>query len=377
MRPIVVITLITLLVQAVHMGSRVVASLFAIDLGANPLQIGALISFYSVFPLLLSIYSGVVSDRFGSYRPMVIGTGVLGIGLAAPFVWPHLAALYASAMLIGIGFVFYNVSAQNLAGALGTEQERTRNFATLSLGYGGGHMLGPFMAGVLIDYQGFAIAYLAFAALAAAPVAMLAAHRGLAISPAPAAAAAQRRNAFSLLKVPPLRRAIVLSGLVTTGWDLYTFYVPIYGHAIGLSASTIGTVLAAFAVATLIVRMALPAMIRRFSVERVLAAAMFSGCALFIVFPFVSLVPLLLALSFCIGLALGCSQPLTINLAYNRSPPGRSGEVVGLRLSINNIMHIGVPIAAGAVGAAFGVAPVFWANAAILAASGRLARVRD
>lgn len=375
MRPIVVITLITLLVQAVHMGSRVVASLFAIDMGANPFQIGALISFYAVFPLLLSIYSGVASDRFGSYRPMVIGTGVLGIGLAAPFAWPHLAALYVSAVLIGVGFVFFNVSAQNLAGALGSEQDRTRNFATLSLGYGGGHMLGPLMAGLLIDYRGFSITYLAFAALAAVPVALLAAHRGLAL--APARGAAPRQSAFSLLKVPALRRAIVLSGLVTTGWDLYPFYVPIYGHSIGLSASTIGTLLAAFALATLVVRMALPALTRRFSIERVLAAAMFAGCVLFLVFPLITSTLLLLLLSFSIGLALGCGQPLTVNLAYNRSPPGRSGEVVGLRLFINNIIHISVPLAAGAVGAALGVAPVFWVSAAILGASGRLARSRD
>lgn len=375
MPPIVLITLLTLIVQALNTGSRVVASLLAIDLGANPFQIGALISFYALFPLMLSIYSGVVSDRFGSYRPMVYGTAVLGAGLAVPVIWPQLAALYLSAMLIGIGFVFFNVPAQNFAGALGSEQDRTRNFATLSLGYGGGHMLGPFTAGFLIDYQGFSVAYLAFAAVAALPVALLALSRGLAAAPTPKTA--PRQSAFSLLKVPPLRRAIVLSGLVTSGWDLYIFYVPIYGHSIGLSASSIGTLLAAFAVATLVVRVSLPALTRRLGVERVLASAMFTGCALFVIFPFVSLLPLLLVLSFAIGLALGCSQPLTVNLAYNRSPPGRSGEVVGLRLFINNIMHIGVPLAAGAVGAMLGVAPVFWANAAILAASGRLARARD
>jgi hypothetical protein len=82
----------------------------------------------------------------------------------------------------------------------------------------------------------------------------------------------------------------------------------------------------------------------------------------------------LLALSFGIGLALGCGQPLTLNITYNRSPPGRSGEVTGLRLTINNITHIGVPLAAGALGSALGVAPVFWVNAVLLATSGRLSR---
>jgi hypothetical protein len=43
--------------------------------------------------------------------------------------------------------------------------------------------------------------------------------------------------------------------------------------------------------------------------------------------------------------------------------------VTGLRLTINNITHIGVPLAAGSVGALLGIAPVFWACAAILGVS--------
>lgn len=372
MRPIVIITLVTLIVQGCHMGSRVVASLLAINLGANSFQVGALISFYSIFPLLLSVYSGVISDRFGSYRPMLIGIAVLGFGLAAPFAWPRLATLYASATLIGIGFVFFNVSVQNLAGALGGAEVRTRNFATLALGYGGGHMSGALIAGWVIDYRGFSAAYVAFSMFAAAAVALLALNRDL--SKVQTASTGKRQSAFSMLQAAPLRRAIIVSGLVTTGWDLYTFYVPLYGHAIGLSASSIGTLLAASAVATLVVRLSLPALTRRFGVTGVLAGAMFAACALFTVFPFVTRLSLLLVLAFGIGLALGCSQPLTVNISYNRSPPGRSGEVVGLRLFINNITHIVVPLGAGAIGAAFGAGPVFWTSAAILAASGGLAR---
>ena len=174
------------------------------------------------------------------------------------------------------------------------------------------------------------------------------------------------------MRLPSLRRMIIVSGLVTTGWDLYTFYVPIYGHSIGLSASTIGTILGAFAAASFIVRVALPVLTRRFSVETVLAGAMVLAAALFVPFAFIEYVPALLALSFGIGLTLGVSQPLTLNLTYNRSPAGRSGEVTGLRLTINNITHIAVPLAAGSLGALLGIAPVFWASAGILLASGWL-----
>ncbi|HEU5337747.1 MAG TPA: hypothetical protein VFU39_00535, partial [Sulfuricaulis sp.] len=96
--------------------------------------------------------------------------------------------------------------------------------------------------------------------------------------------------------------------------------------------------------------------------------------ALFLPFPLLDIVPVLFILSFGIGLTLGCGQPLTLTLAYNNSPPGRSGEVTGLRLFINNVTHIGVPLAAGALGAALGVAPVFWTSAAILCVTGQLTR---
>ncbi len=350
------------------MGSRVVAALLALNLGAGPMLIGVLIASYSIFQLGFALIVGRISDRYGSRWPMLGGAITFGTGLIIPAVWPTLPALFISAPLIGGGFVFFNVAVQSLAGTLGSAAERTRNFSTLSLGYSSGHMIGPVIAGVMIDRFGFGSAYIAFALLTLCPILTLA------LSPRLGAhgtrSEPQTSSAFELMRQPSLRRMIIVSGLVTTGWDLYTFYVPIYGHSIGLSASTIGAILGAFAAASFIVRVTLPLLTRRFSVETVLAAAMGIAALLFIPFAFIEYVPALMALSFGIGLTLGVSQPLTLNLTYNRSPAGRAGEVTGLRLTINNITHIGVPLAAGSVGALLGIAPVFWASATILLVSG-------
>lgn len=374
MPPIYLITINTLLIQGAHIGSRVVASLLALHLGASAFTIGLLIGVYAVFPLLLGVYSGRIFDRYGARRPMLFGIALLASGLVLPALWTSLSVLFVSAVLVGTGFVFFNVSNQTLAGALGTPQERTRNFATLGLGYAGGHLVGPVIAGYAIDFLGYESGYAMLGALTLAPLVIIALARRLDANKA--AQATQRKNTFELLKSPLLRRAVIVSGLITTGWDLFGFYVPIYGHSIGLSASTIGNILGAFAVATFVVRVMLPRLTRRYGIEPVLAAATFSAAALFLPFAFVEYVPGLFLLAFGIGLALGCSQPLTLNLAYNHSPPGRSGEVTGLRLTINNITHIGVPVAAGALAAAIGVAPVFWTSAALLVVSGVLTRRR-
>ena len=77
-----------------------------------------------------------------------------------------------------------------------------------------------------------------------------------------------------------------------------------------------------------------------------------------------------------LGLGLGCGQPLSIVLTYNDSPPGRAGEALGMRLTVNKFTQIAVPIAFGSLGTAAGVFPVFWANAVLLLIGGYLSAER-
>jgi len=79
---------------------------------------------------------------------------------------------------------------------------------------------------------------------------------------------------------------------------------------------------------------------------------------------------LLALLAFLLGIGLGCAQPLTILLTYNHAPEGRSGEALGMRLTVNKFTQILVPVLFGGLGSAFGLIPVFWANGAFLLAGG-------
>lgn len=99
---------------------------------------------------------------------------------------------------------------------------------------------------------------------------------------------------------------------------------------------------------------------------------MFCAAVTFVLFPLAKTALLLGALSFVIGLVLGCGQPVTLLMSYNRSPAGRTGEATGVRMALNHFAHSAVPVAAGALGSAFGVAPVFILIAAVLAISGYL-----
>src|SRR4051794_31731936 len=68
---IYLIVLVTVLTHTSFKGSKVLVSLYAIDLGASPLTIGVLFSMYSLFPVVLSVYAGKLSDRYGYRAPML------------------------------------------------------------------------------------------------------------------------------------------------------------------------------------------------------------------------------------------------------------------------------------------------------------------
>src|SRR4051794_22601691 len=132
--PFYVIVVLTVLNHIAYKGSKMLISLYAIELGAAPATIGILYSLYSFFSLFLALYAGRVSDRLGPRTPMLIGSLALCGGLLLPYLSRGLPALFMSALLIGTLYIFYTVSAQHLIGAFGAGHKRTRNYATFSLG---------------------------------------------------------------------------------------------------------------------------------------------------------------------------------------------------------------------------------------------------
>ena len=369
--PVAVILAIVLLNMTAFRGSKVVVTLFAIDLGAAQFYIGLLIAMYSVFPMLLGLYAGKLTDRLGVRTPMIAGTLGVATALLVPFLFPRLPALYLSATLIGASWVFYNVCAQNMIGLLSDTDSRAKNFSNYGLVMAGGSFFGPMFSGFSIDHFGHAQTYLHLALIPLTSALIIAASK--AVRAIKGEAAIQEEHATysaNLLQNIPLRQTLITSAIVLTGTDLFQFYMPIYGHKVGLSASAIGTVLGMFAVAAFVVRMVMPRLVKRYTADTVLLGSLYIGCVAYLLFPMFDTALLLAVVAFVLGIGMGCSQPVSLMLIYDRAPAGRSGEALGMRLTINNFMHIAVPMLFGTLGTALGVAPVFYANAAILAAGG-------
>jgi predicted MFS family arabinose efflux permease len=279
-----------------------------------------------------------------------------------------MAALYACAALIGLGHIFFHVSVHNLVGSLGVA-DRTRNFATFSLGSSIAAFIGPSAAGFSIEYAGFRSAFLLLAASIAVPALVMTVYRP---PSAKAGAAEQTKSAFDLLAIPALRRTLILSGVALTGIELFLFYLPVYGRSIGLAPSSIGMILSCYAVAGFTVRVLMDRLARRYTEIGVLTGSLFLAALVYASLPALHEAVLLGLAAFTLGLALGSAQPLTIILTYNHAPEGRSGEALGMRIMANKLTQIGVPLMFGGLGAAMGSAPVFLATAGFLFVAGLL-----
>jgi MFS family permease len=355
-------------------GSRVAVSLYALDLGANQLTIGVLIALYALCPMLIAVYVGKLADRVGPRLPMLMGTAGVAVALLLPPLFPGLAALYITALLIGTSFNFFFVTLMGISGGIGGEINRVSNYALVSLGFSGASFLGPMVAGLSIDHLGHLPTFLLLSMFTLIPLLLLWFRSGF-LPPAEKHEVADgKRNSFDLWQVPVLRNTFIASGIISSAWDLFQFYLPVYGYSIGLSASAIGSVLGIFALATFVIRILLPRLIKKSGEAEILTYAIFVAAFTFVLFPFFKDVYALAAIAFLLGLGIGCGMPLSMSLIYALSPRERVSEASGLRVTVNNFAHLAMPLFFGIIGTAFGYFPVFISNSTMLVASGFLMR---
>lgn len=352
--------------------ARIVLTLYALELGAPTSLVGILGGLFYLFPLLLSWPVGALADRLGA-RGLLLFAAACGIvSLLLPYFVRELPAFFMAAALSGLSLAFFHVTLQNLIGTLSAPEERARNFSNFSLTGSVTNLVGPLFAGFSIDYAGHALACLYIVSQPLIAIALILVWGRLFPSGHPRPAPHESESAFSALRDRDIWHMLAVGGLVQLGTDLFQFYIPIYGHSIGLSASAIGAILASFAAASFVVRLFLARLIQRVPEEKLLAWSFYAGAAGFALVPFFSNTVALAVVAFLFGLGMGLGIPLTVILMFSRTVKGRSGQTLGMRLTANNFVRVIGPIVFGAVGTALGLPPVFWINGGMMVLGGLL-----
>jgi MFS family permease len=353
-------------------GMRMAAPLLALREGFSALAVGFLLALFAMTQVFLALPAGRYADRQGLKRPVGFCIVAASIGAALAVAFPIFPVLCLSALMTGGATGVASISLQRHVGrAAQNANELKKVFSWLAIGPALSNFIGPLTAGLLIDYSGFRAAFLFMAILPMASWFWV--RQAVELAPVVNQPGAVSGKAWDLLREPMMRRLMLVNWLLSSCWDVHTFVVPVLGHERGFSASVIGTILGAFAIAATLVRVALPAFASRLREWVVVTNAMLITALIFAVYPFM-VSPLAMGVcSVLLGLALGSVQPMIMSTLHQITPPARHGQALGLRLMAINASSVLMPLLFGTTGAVVGVSVVFWSVGLAVGAGARAA----
>ncbi len=370
-------------------GNRMAAPLWALGAGYSPAAVGVLLALFGASQMLLAVPVGRYVDRHGMRLAILCSVAAACLGGLLAMIWPVFGVLCLTALLTGGATAATVIAIQRQVGRLSSGgADLRRSFSWLAIGPSISNVIGPLAVGFLIDHagpspgsqQGFQAA---FALMAGVPlVTWWLLRRVLRASQVTQASSMQPqaplRQTLQLLRHPGIARLMLVNWLISSSWDVHSLVVPFIGVARGLSASQIGMILGAFALATGLVRLLLPLLAERVREWALISGSMLVNCALFVLYP---MLPSALAMGLCsflMGVALGVVQPMVMSMLHQITPVERQGEALGLRLMAVTATGVVVPLLFGSVSALISFSGVCWLVAAVLGTGMRPAwRLRE
>jgi len=361
-------------------GTRLAASLIALRDGYSPAAVGLLLALFALAQIFLALPAGRFADRHGLKRPIkyCVLIGAAGVGSAA--VLPVFVVLCFAALMTGAAAVTVIIAIQRHAGRAISEAVQLKQvFGWLSIGTAISGFVGPFTAGLLIDHAGATAGSTsgyraAFFLMAIFPLVCWLLVRSMTELPLTGVPKADKaHSAMDLLRDPDFRNLMLVNWFLQSCWDVHTFMVPVLGFERGISASVIGIILGAFAIAAAAIRVALPIIAARLQEWAVLVVAMIASALIFAVYPLTHSAIAMGVCSVLLGLSLGMVQPMVMSMLHQITPEARHGEAIGLRLMAINVSSVAMPMFFGTAGAIIGISGVFWVASAIVGAGSRVA----
>jgi MFS family permease len=366
----------SVITQVVTFVLRPTSAYRALELDVPTAWLGALTASFAVVPLLLAVPSGQATDRFGERRVMLVGA--LLMALSGAVFWTErggAAGLVVGSVVLGTGHLLSVVGQQAAVANTAGPGRFDTAFGYYTFAASLGQAAGPALITLLGGGGALPDTRPIFATATVLGVVLLACTLFLRM---PArekeGGGAGSGGMGTLLRLPGLLRALLISCVVLSAVDITLVYLPALGADRGLAAGVVGLLLTLRAVASMTSRFFLGRLVgwigrRRLMIVSVALSAL-SMAVVAAPLPTAAMAVVVVLL----GLGLGVGQPLTMSWLAEVAPAGLRGRAMSLRLTGNRLGQVLIPSAVGLVAAGVGAAGVLTATAAALAAVGVAAR---
>jgi MFS family permease len=369
------IIIIGLFHQIVIQGSRPIIALLGFDLGASKFEIGLIAATFAFFPLIFAVHAGAWIDRWGYFRPIVLGSLGVSVALFLPFLFPSIETLFISQIFAGISQIFVNISLQNALGLHVAKENRDKIFGWFSFAVSGGQFLGPLLVGFGSEQYNYVIAFLIATIFSLVPifVGLLLHKKSQNQSSTDSKKEKQvvdpvQLSPIGILRIKGMHQAIIAGMLAQFTKDVMMTYFPLYAMEEGMSGTEIGFILGLQGLSSMFIRILQGNLLKRFSRKRVLLVSLFIAGFTFGIFTMYHHISYFSILAIIMGLGLGLAQPISMVMVVNLSPGGKSGKVLGVRMAGNRFAQVISPILFGVIAQFAGITPVFWVCGGILIA---------
>lgn len=327
--------------------------LAATRLGASPVVLGALLSLPYVLPLLIAIPFGAWVTRHGSTLGLRLGATGFIAGTGCLLLLPDYYGLITGQMLIGLSQLMTVIAGQTAISNLGTGKTLERYFAWYATYCSIGQMIGPLIAGALIDHWGGPDT--SFIAIFILTLAMAIAYK----LPRDIPAGADQRTLDpkllgyqAQLHLVKNNRHIQLSIMVSVAAMLtlgaHGSFLPVYLETLDFSATTIGFLISLRALSAVAIRPFTSQLVQ-------LLRGRYRTMSLTIVFMAVGMIPLgftespwaLAILTILVGIGTGISQPLSMVVLADAVSKAQKSSAIAVRLMANRSMQFMAPLLLG------------------------------
>ena len=355
----------------VHSMLLVAIPVYALELGASAFMLGVIFSAPYLLPLLIAIPLGQIVVRYGGRRLMWTGGTMMIAGLLVIVGFPGYGGLLSGQLLIGLAQLQMVLSGQAVVAGLGRGKSLERYFGWYTTWISAGQVVGPLVAGALIDWQGSTLP--AFWVMVSITLVGLMSAAGL-TGIARQGTKVDRGNTGYRAQVRLLKRntgvqvsvAVTLTAMFVMG--IHGSYLPVYLEDIGIAASVIGVLVSLRSLASMLIRPFMPRLVSVLGNRKMAMMVSLMALAFGLALLGVSESAIVIGLfSVLIGVGSGISQPLSIVvLAESVSDEQRPGAL-GMRLMANRVVNFLGPLLFGAVLHVAGFTTTFLAAGVLVA----------
>ncbi|MCW3992304.1 MAG: MFS transporter [Candidatus Bathyarchaeota archaeon] len=352
---------------AVSISTQLIQPLFPLyleGLHATEMEIGLVIALSSLAATALMLPSGLLIDRVGKRRMLLLSVILATFPTAILSVVGDWRMVIPFSMILNASFSFFIPARMALIAESATPENRATLFGLMNIAWPIGGIVSPVMSGYLVERFGWSLNFLVSAAIIAVSIIPTALLREERAEPAVTASDAPRVSLLDRRYLPSMVLFFAFHFVMTTGIGGFNMILPLFlKNRFHLSYSFIGLFFTSTSVVTLLTQIPSGYLSDRYGRKRLLVACIAAIPILIGVWPLIdSWILLMVLFTAAFGLW-SMTWPSTLALLSDSVPAEVIGTAFGVRMTGIRLGFTVGPILAGFLYSAHGSSAPFLAAA--------------